>query len=134
MIRAHKTLHELVLSLASHQVKYSLLEREIEKNGILPAAKKLDITLIAYSPLELGILTGKFRRYRERIRSTGYRKWHRFFRRPGLKKSLPLIRLPEEIAENHGATAAAVALRIHLTGEELHRIDEPSKIVCRELL
>ncbi|MGC9470750.1 MAG: aldo/keto reductase [Bacteroidales bacterium] len=163
MVRAHKTLRRMGLTLASHQVKYSLLDRKIEQNGILQAAKELGITLIAYSPLEQGILTGKFHRDPDRIRFTGYRKWRRLFRRPALQKTLPLIRLLEEVAENHHTTPAAVALhwtirfhgdtvvaipgaskpghiqahidalRINLGQEELHRINTTSKTVCREL-
>lgn len=39
------------------QAKYSVLDRQVEKE-LLPLCKKHDITLQAYSPLEMGILTG----------------------------------------------------------------------------
>lgn len=45
--------------LASNQVPYSLLKREIEAE-VIPAAIKNNIGIIAYSPLERGLLTGKF--------------------------------------------------------------------------
>lgn len=44
--------------LASNQVQYSLLYREPEKNGVLKACQELGVTLIAYSPLSQGLLTG----------------------------------------------------------------------------
>lgn len=44
--------------LASNQVQYSLLYRAPEKNGVLRACNELGITLIAYSPLAQGLLTG----------------------------------------------------------------------------
>ena len=39
------------------QAKYSVLDRQVEKE-LLPLCKEHDITLQAYSPLEMGILTG----------------------------------------------------------------------------
>ncbi len=47
------------INLASNQVPYSMLKREIELTTI-PAAIKHNIGIIAYSPLERGLLTGKF--------------------------------------------------------------------------
>ena len=55
-----KALAELGSSLVSNQVHYSLLRRSIETNGVLEAAKELGISIIAYSPLEQGVLSGKF--------------------------------------------------------------------------
>ena len=48
------------LPLVSNQVRISLLDRSIERNGVLEAARRLGVTLIAYSPLAQGILTGRF--------------------------------------------------------------------------
>ena len=48
------------LSLAANQVLYSLLNRSIESNGILETAKELGVTIIAYTPLASGLLTGKY--------------------------------------------------------------------------
>ena len=44
--------------LASNQVQYSLLYRAPEQNGVLKACQELGVTLIAYSPLCQGLLTG----------------------------------------------------------------------------
>ena len=44
--------------LASDQVQYSLLYREPERNGVLDTCRELGITLIAYSPMCQGLLTG----------------------------------------------------------------------------
>lgn len=43
----------------SAQEKYSMLDRKIEKNGILEYCRKNNIAMLAYSPLALGLLTGK---------------------------------------------------------------------------
>lgn len=106
--RAHAALEQRGLTLASNQVKYSLLDRRIESNGVLAASKALGVTVIAYSPLEQGLLSGKFHRdpsLRERI---GVRKWTPAFR--NLEKSRPLIDELESIAKAHGATPSQVAL------------------------
>jgi aryl-alcohol dehydrogenase-like predicted oxidoreductase len=42
-------------------VHYSLLYRFPETNGVLDACRDLNAALIAYSPLEQGILSDKFR-------------------------------------------------------------------------
>jgi aryl-alcohol dehydrogenase-like predicted oxidoreductase len=48
------------LPLASNQVQYSLLYREPERNGVLEACREAGTTLVAYSPLAQGLLTGKY--------------------------------------------------------------------------
>ena len=47
------------VDLASNQVQYSLLYRAPERNGVLKVCQELGITLIAYSPLCQGLLTGQ---------------------------------------------------------------------------
>ncbi|CAH1190948.1 Aldo-keto reductase IolS [Paenibacillus auburnensis] len=60
MTEAHRLLQQYGLSLVSNQVKYNLLHRNIDQNGTMAAAKELGISIIAYSPLQQGILTGRF--------------------------------------------------------------------------
>ena len=57
MRQAHAALEKHGLPLASNQVRFNLLDRMIEKQGILDTAKELGITIIAYSPLAQGLLT-----------------------------------------------------------------------------
>ncbi len=114
--RAHAALAKRGLVLASNQVKYSLLDRRIETNGVLAAAKELGVTVIAYSPLEQGLLSGKFHRDPSLIkRAPGPRRWMPGFRPSGLARSRPLIDALEEIARAHGATSSQVALAWLLT-------------------
>lgn len=47
--------------LASNQVQYSLLYRAPETNGVLEACRESGTTLVAYSPLCQGLLTGKYK-------------------------------------------------------------------------
>ena len=46
--------------LVSNQVRYSLLERGVERE-VLPACAELGLGILAYSPLGGGVLTGKYR-------------------------------------------------------------------------
>jgi len=111
MRRAHAALSARGIPLVSNQVRYSLLHRRIETNGVLATAKELGITIIAYSPLGQGVLSGKFHRDPKLIRTrSGPRKWLGDFRRRGLERSRPLVAALEEIAAAHGATPSQVAL------------------------
>jgi len=47
------------ISLASNQVPYSMVKRDIEKD-VVPYCIKHNIGILAYSPLQRGVLTGKF--------------------------------------------------------------------------
>ena len=46
--------------MASNQVRFGPMDRRIESNGVLAAAQELGVTIIAYSPLAVGVLSGKF--------------------------------------------------------------------------
>ncbi|MDP2859163.1 MAG: aldo/keto reductase [Bacillota bacterium] len=60
MRRMHEALAKRGIPLASNQVRYSLLFREIETNGVMAACRELGISVIAYSPIAQGLLTGKY--------------------------------------------------------------------------
>ncbi|CAK0783320.1 hypothetical protein CVIRNUC_006519 [Coccomyxa viridis] len=47
------------IPVASNQVKYNIFERGVEKDGTLQACRDMGITLVAHSPLQQGLLTGK---------------------------------------------------------------------------
>jgi aryl-alcohol dehydrogenase-like predicted oxidoreductase len=99
------------LVLASNQMKYSLLDRRIEKNGVLAAAKELGVTIIAYSPLEQGLLSGRFHDDPGLAAGLeGPRKWIPAFRPKGLAKSRRLVDVLKAVAAAHGATPSMVAL------------------------
>jgi aryl-alcohol dehydrogenase-like predicted oxidoreductase len=111
MRRAHAALKARGHALAANQVHYSLLHRNIERNGVMEAAKQLGITIIAYSPLAQGILSGKYHHDSASIRDRpGPRKWMPAFKRKGLEKSRPLVETLREVGERHTATPAQVAL------------------------
>ena len=105
MLRAYTTLGRHGIPLASNQVHYSLLNREVEKNGTLARCKELGIRLIAYSPLEMGLLTGKYTLETPPPGTRGMQYGEL------LRKLPPIIKLLQEIGLNHGdKTISQVAL------------------------
>ncbi len=104
--RAHAALASRGVPLASNQVEYSLWQRDPERTGLLDACRELGVTLIAYSPLAQGLLTGK---YSADSPPPGLRR--RRFRRQRLLQMEPLIALLRETGEAAGGkTPAQVAL------------------------
>jgi aryl-alcohol dehydrogenase-like predicted oxidoreductase len=57
---AYRALESRGLHLASNQIKYSLLARSPERTGLLKLCNDLGVTVIAYSPIAQGLLTGKY--------------------------------------------------------------------------
>lgn len=108
MRRSHEALSERGLSLASNQVKYNLLDRQIERNGILDTAKELNIMLIAYSPLAQGLLTGKFHKNPELINKLPFIRRIQLGRM--INKTAPLVMILEEIAQSYNCSVSEVAL------------------------
>jgi len=94
------------IPLASNQVSYSLLDRKVERDGLLDKCHELGVTLIAYSPLAQGALTGK---YTPEKPMPGIRGWR--YSSAVLKKTQPLLGLMAELGQAHGGkTIPQVAL------------------------
>jgi len=108
MREAHSALQRRGLVLASNQVKVSLLDRHIERNGVLGAARELGITIIAWSPLEMGVLTGKFHGDPALLKSRPIGR--RLYMRLQMARSRGIVDALEEIAAAHSVTATVVAL------------------------
>lgn len=105
MRRSHVTLRARGIPLASNQVQYSLLCRDPERNGLLDTCQELGITLIAYSPLGMGLLTGKYSPTNPPSGARGLT-----MRNP-LAAVQPLVALLKEIGQaREGKTPAQVAL------------------------
>jgi aryl-alcohol dehydrogenase-like predicted oxidoreductase len=60
VLRAYSTLARHNIPLAADQVHFSLLQRGVETNGLLARCNELGVRMIAFSPLEMGLLTGKY--------------------------------------------------------------------------
>jgi aryl-alcohol dehydrogenase-like predicted oxidoreductase len=119
MRRAHARLARHDIPLASNQVHYNLIHRKPEKNGVLDACRELNVALIAYSPLEQGLLTGKYRIVAgQAISVTGPRRFTPAFRTSQRRKIEPLLQTMEDIATTHSKTVGQVALNWLLSKDE----------------
>ncbi|WP_138505102.1 aldo/keto reductase [Nostoc sp. PA-18-2419] len=106
---AHQILADRGVPLAVNQVRYSLLSRQIESKDILATARELGVTLLAYSPLAQGLLTGKYS-IDSAETPTGARKIDPRFSKQGLQKIAPVISLLHNFGEKYDRTPAQVAL------------------------
>ncbi len=116
MAQAAAALRDEGLTLASNQVRINLLDRRVESNGVLAAAQGLGVTLIAYSPLAQGVLTGRYHEDPALARTLPWGRRSRlspssrFLTPEGLRRTAPLIAELRAVGEAHGASAAQVAL------------------------
>jgi len=108
MRRAHRTLQERGLVLASNQVQYSLVNRKIESSGVLETARELGITIISWSPIGSGLLSGKFHNDPGLLSRTPMGR--RFILKRKMADSAELIKILEDIASKYDVTTAQVAL------------------------
>ncbi len=127
MRRAHAALAKRGLPLAVNQVQYNLLHRKIETNGVLEAAKELGVTIVAWSPLASGLLTGKFHKNLEMLSQAPFGRRMRL--RRSIQRSRPLVEALEELAAEYDATPAQVALSwlVNAHGETVVAIPGASK-------
>jgi aryl-alcohol dehydrogenase-like predicted oxidoreductase len=111
-----------------NQVRYSLIHREIETNGILETAKELGVTIVAYTPLGSGLLTGKYHQHPELLeKKSGIRKSMLV---GNVERTRPLINAMAEIAGRYDATIGQVALNwlIHFNGDMVVTIPGATKV------
>jgi aryl-alcohol dehydrogenase-like predicted oxidoreductase len=100
------------------QSEYSLWTRGIEAE-ILPTCRDLGITFVPFSPLGRGFLTGMVKKAEDLFPDDFRRRIPRFSG-DNLTKNLQIISTIRQIADNHHATSAQIALAWVLTqGEDL---------------
>lgn len=130
MAKAYDALKAEGIPLASNQVQISLLHRAIETNGVLDTARRLGITLIAYSPLRSGLLTGRFHDDPKQVTSLSrVRRVFGSYDRKTLTRTAPLIDELRAIGKAYGTTPGQVALNWLVTyyGETVVAIPGASK-------
>ena len=115
MQMAHDYLAERGVPLAVNQVQYSLLHRQIETNGVLDKARQLNVSILAYSPLAQGLLTGKYTAANYQA-PEGARKLNPRFSKSGLTKIALVLETLQAIAQAHDKNPAQVALNWLICG------------------
>lgn len=96
------------IQLASNQVPYSLINRGIEKN-VLPQAIEKGMSIISYSPLQRGLLTGKIKPGHQ-FSEGDTREGNRFYTDENIRRTNELLQEIKPIAESHNATLAQVII------------------------
>ncbi|MFC1936197.1 aldo/keto reductase [Chloroflexota bacterium] len=127
MPRAYEALKKRGLPLAVNQMSYSLIDRRIETNGVLDAAKELGVTIIAYTPIGYGLLTGKYHKNPQLLEKAVFHERRRIAR--NLEPVRPLVQALEEIGTKYGAAPVQVALNWLITfqGESVVAIPGATK-------
>lgn len=106
LLQAHQQLQEKGVKISTLQVQYSLLSTyPINELGLKDLCQELDIKIIAYSPLTLGLLTGKYDENTPLPKGT-----RKILFKQLLPKIKPLLERLSAIAFRNGKTMAQVAI------------------------
>ncbi|GLI61887.1 hypothetical protein VaNZ11_004399 [Volvox africanus] len=105
--KIHAALAKRGVPLASAQIQFSLLSWGTAQQDLKALCDDLGIVVIAYSPLALGLLSGKYSveeggRLPDGPRGTLFRQL--------LPEVQPLVRIVKEVAEKRGKTPSQVAI------------------------
>lgn len=103
--RAHRLLQARGTVLATNQIAYSLVNRSAERNGVIQRCADLGITVIAYSPLGMGVLGGK---YSAESPPPGLRRGR--YSRGRMAAMAPLLDMVRRIGSCHDRSPAQVSL------------------------
>ena len=99
---------EKIIDIASSQSPYSMVYRKIEKD-ILPHSIKQGIGILAYSPLQRGLLTGKVISH-YKFNEGDHRERNKFFKEPNRSRVNEFLVKIKHIADNHGVTLAQLVI------------------------
>lgn len=130
--RATEILKELKTPFVLHQNSYSILNRKNVKNGLIPFAREHGQGVIAFKPLEQGMLTDKYLNgipEDSRVRRDG-----RYLRESSLvPNKMEKVRKLNEIARERGQSLAQMALAWVLQEEAVTSVligaSRPSQIL-----
>ena len=108
MKKASDILKELKCPFVINQNRYSIFDRNVEKNGILDAAVENKKGMIIFSPLEQGMLTERYLKgipSDSRVKTDG-----RFLKEKSVEEKMEKVKALNEIAKERGQTLAQMAL------------------------
>ncbi len=100
---------EAVISLASNQVPFSMVERSIEKE-VVPYCIENSKGILAYSPLQRGILTGKIKTGHQ-FGEGDHRPTTKFYQPDNIARINAFLGLIKPLAESKNATLAQLVIR-----------------------
>jgi methylglyoxal reductase len=96
-------------TIASDQEKYSMLDRNIEKNGLFDWCREHQVGVLAYSPLANGLLTGKIAPDRQ-FGPGDLRRANARFRPDNIQRTNAMLDALRPMAAHHGVTLAQLVI------------------------
>ena len=99
---------EKYIKLASDQVPYSMLKRDIEED-VVPYCRENNKSILAYSPLERGLLTGKMKPGYQ-FNEGDHRAGVHFFKDENIKRTNEFLQRIKPIADEKGLTLAQLVI------------------------
>lgn len=100
---------EKTIPLTSNQVPYSMVNRDIEKEAV-PYARKKNVAIIAYSPLQRGLLTGKIKPG-HRFSEGDTREGNLFYSNENISRVNTFLERLKPLAEQKKATIGQLVIR-----------------------
>ncbi len=104
-LRAAQAVHPI----AAVQSEWSLFSRDIEAR-VVPAARELGVTLVPYSPLGRGFLTGSFTDAANDLTADDFRRQQPRFTGENAAANAALLAPIRTVAEAHGVSPGQIAL------------------------
>ena len=110
------------------QMEFSPYSLDIEKDGFVKAAKELGVSVVAYSPLGRGFLTGRYRS-RDDFEPGDFRLYAPRYSEENFPKNLELVHHIDRLAKKKGVTNAQLTLAWVLSrGEDIVPIPGTTRI------
>lgn len=110
---------EKIEHITSLQPPYSMLKRDIEKE-IMPWCKEHNTGILAYSPMQAGLLTGKFsKEYVDSLPEDDWRKRNPMFKDPEFSRALEFVERIKDISVKYKRDLSAFAVAWVLSHEEV---------------
>ncbi len=100
---------EKYVTLASNQVPFSMVNRDVEKE-IVPYCRKNGKSILAYSPMERGLLTGKMKPGQE-FEKGDHRADNPYFTDESISKTNSFLEKIRPLAKEKNATLAQLVLK-----------------------
>src|SRR5690242_6280303 len=97
--------------ISAYEVEYSpfCLDIESPKTNIMKTCRELGVTVVAYSPVGRGLLTGQIKS-RDELPENDLRRMATKYASENFPKILDLVAKFDSVAKNHNCTAAQICL------------------------
>jgi aryl-alcohol dehydrogenase-like predicted oxidoreductase len=99
-----------VQPVAAVQSEYSIMERDVEKSGVLQTCEELGIGFVPWGPVGMGYLTGRIDANTKFDPATDYRSRFHRFTPENIAANMPIVELLKRIEEKKNATPSQIAL------------------------